>query len=290
MPGLALYMLGALLAFAYGAPQDAWRLAGGYLIFFFAHFSLTFSNDYFDQEADAFNEPTPLSGGSGALRSYPELAKPALWLSLSLIAASLLTALIYRSHYHLPWYFLLLVLAGNLLGFFYTAPPLKLAYRGLGEPATMLAAGFIMPSMGYLCMQGRLDPEFLALVPTFLGYGALFIISVEMPDRQADLLGGKHNLLVRSGLDKGLRAAFLATAISSLYLVLLISISYGQVDLRPLFLFSLLPLSAALTGLRVREDERPRVIAQVKVNFASIMAFVLLADVYLAWSLWMPIQ
>jgi 1,4-dihydroxy-2-naphthoate octaprenyltransferase len=290
VPGLALYVLGAFLAFAYGAPVDAWRFVGGYLIFFFAHFSLTFSNDYFDRRADSFSTPTPLSGGSGALRSHPELARLALWLSLTLIGASLLTAVAYRSHHDLSWYFLPLVLAGNLLGFFYTAPPLKLAYRGLGEPATILAAGFIMPAMGYLCMQGRLDLEFLTLVPALMGYGALFIISVEMPDREADERGGKRNMLVRAGLNRGLWAAMLASATASLYLLILVSISYGEVDLRALLVFSMLPLVAAIIGLRVHEDDRSGVIAQVKLNFAAIMGFVLLADAYLAWSLWAPVQ
>lgn len=290
VPGLALYVLGALLALAYGAPVDAWRFVGGYLIFFFAHFSLTFSNDYFDRRADSFNVPTPLSGGSGALRSHPELARLALWSSLLLIAASLISAVVFQSLYPLAWYFLPLVIAGNLLGFFYTAPPLRLAYRGLGEPVTILAAGLIMPAMGYICLQGRLDPEFLMLVPALMGYGAFFIISVEMPDREADMRGGKRNMLVRTGLNKGLWAAMLATATASLYLLLLVSISYGEVDLRALLVFSLLPLSAALVGLRVREDDRFGVIAQVKLNFSAIMVFVLLADAYLAWSLWTPVQ
>jgi 1,4-dihydroxy-2-naphthoate octaprenyltransferase len=290
VPGLALYVLGALLSFAYGAPQDAWRFAGGYLIFFLAHFSLTFSNDYFDRRADSFNTPTPLSGGSGALRSHPELAIPALHLSLLLIAASLLAASLYQIQYSMPWYFIPLVLAGNLLGFFYTAPPLRLAYRGLGEPATILAAGVVMPAMGYLCLQGRLDIEFLALTPALMGYGAFFILSVEMPDRKADMLGGKRNLLVRAGLEKGLKAAFLATAWSSAYLLYLVFISFGSVELRPLLLFSLLPLSAGLLGLMVREVDRTRVIAQVKANFAALMGFVFLADAYLAWSLWLPVQ
>ncbi len=123
VPGLALYVLGAMLSFAYGAPQDAGRFAGGYLVFFLALFSLTFSNDYFDRRADSFNTPTPLSGGSGALRSHPELARPALHLSLLLIAASLLAASLYQIQYSMPWYFIPLVLAGNILGFFYTAPP-----------------------------------------------------------------------------------------------------------------------------------------------------------------------
>ena len=290
MPGLALYLLGALLGFAYGAPQDAWRFAGGYLIFFLAHFSLTFSNDYFDRKADSFNTPTPLSGGSGALRSHPELARVALALSLLLIVASLLAALFYQSLYPMPWYFLPLVLAGNLLGLFYTAPPLRLAYRGLGEPATILAAGIVMPAMGYLCMQGGLDLEFLALTPALMGYGAFFILSVEMPDRDADLQGGKRNLLVRAGLEKGIWAACLATAWSSANLFLLATISFGSVDLLPLAVLSLLPLFAGLLGLRVRVDDRSMLIAQVKVNFAALLSFVFLADAYLVWWLWAPVQ
>jgi 1,4-dihydroxy-2-naphthoate octaprenyltransferase len=38
---------------------------------------------------------------------------------------------------------------GNLVGWFYSAPPLRLAYRGLGEFSTAATVGFLVPAMGY---------------------------------------------------------------------------------------------------------------------------------------------
>lgn len=290
VPGLALYIFGALLAINQGAPADIWKFIGGYLVFFFAHFSLTFSNDYFDQRADRFNRPTSLSGGSGALRTHPELARPALLISLFLIAASLMAAVVFQFYHRMPWYFLPLVIVGNLLGFFYTAPPLKLAYRGLGEPATVLAAGLVMPGMGYICLRGLLDLEFLALTPALMGHGAFFILSVEMPDLEADARGGKRNLMVRFGMQRGLMTAFLACSWASAYLLALVIIKSGPVDLRPLLAFSLIPLGASLSAMRARYDDRSKVVAQVKTNFTALMLFVLLADAYLALSVWWPVQ
>jgi 1,4-dihydroxy-2-naphthoate octaprenyltransferase len=76
VPGLLLYILGFLLAAVHGANLDQGQFIWGYAIFFFAHFSLTFSNDYFDQEADSYKTPTPLSGGSGVLRWPGRLSGP----------------------------------------------------------------------------------------------------------------------------------------------------------------------------------------------------------------------
>jgi 1,4-dihydroxy-2-naphthoate octaprenyltransferase len=71
-----------------------------------------------------------------------------------LIALSLITALIFHLRFHTPWYFLAMVLVGNLLANFYAAPPLRLAYRGPGEVSTMFAAGILTPGMGYICAFG----------------------------------------------------------------------------------------------------------------------------------------
>ncbi|MBN1110082.1 MAG: prenyltransferase [Methanomassiliicoccales archaeon] len=281
VPGLILYVLGFLLAVILGSVADMGRFLWGYLVFFLAHFSLTFSNDYFDQDADDHNIPTPLSGGSGALRQCPELARVALWTSLLLILGSLIAAVGFQMRYQPDWYFLPFVITGNLLGFFYTAPPLRLAYRGLGEISTMFAAGIIMPGMGYMCAQGFLDLGFLLLTPVFLAYGAFFILSVEMPDVEGDRAGGKRNLLVRYGPDKGPLVSLLSVLTGSgLLAALTLWDPSGAPGYAWLLLFSVLPLSAGLIGTLVDPLDREKVIGQVQLNFASLIIFLLLINGY----------
>ncbi len=217
IPGLLLYILGFLLAVAYGADLELEKFVLGYLIFFTAHLSLHLSNDYFDQKADSFNSPTVVSGGSGILKAHPELARPALVISVSLIVISLLIAIYFQVRFAAPWYFFPLVLIGNGLGYFYAAPPFRLAYRGLGELSTAFAAGVLMPGMGYISAMNALDHNFLILAPAFLAYGVFFILNVEMPDAQGDREGGKVNLPAVYGERRAYHAVLLSISLGTTY-------------------------------------------------------------------------
>lgn len=64
---VALFAMGAAWAIILGSPFSLARILLGYLIILPAHLSVSFSNDYFDVEADKHGKPSPLSGGSGIL-------------------------------------------------------------------------------------------------------------------------------------------------------------------------------------------------------------------------------
>ena len=63
IPGFMLYLMGYLLALLSGVDYDFSKFGFGYLIFGTAHLSLSFSNDYFDREADRNSVKTAFSGG-----------------------------------------------------------------------------------------------------------------------------------------------------------------------------------------------------------------------------------
>ena len=79
----------------------------------------------------------------------------------------------------------------------YTAPPLKLVYRGLGEMAVALGFGPIMLLGAYVVQTGRAgaEPFVLSLVPGILI--ALILYVNEIPDRRSDAEAGKRTLPVR---------------------------------------------------------------------------------------------
>ncbi len=131
--GLALFVFGASWAILLGAPFSLSRILFGYLVLMPAHLSISYSNDYFDVEVDKYDKPTLFSGGSGILVNHPGLRKPALWIAIALILISLVLGIAFRIIYSFPIWFLGFAILGNLLGWFYTAPPLKLVYRGLGN-------------------------------------------------------------------------------------------------------------------------------------------------------------
>jgi 1,4-dihydroxy-2-naphthoate octaprenyltransferase len=289
IPGALLFTLGALLATAKGAVFDAVLFLFGYAIFFCAHLSVSFSNDYFDRETDQVAQQSAVSGGSGVLVQHPELAPTALRIALLLLSLSVLTAVAFTWYFSYSLWFLLYAVLGGLLGWFYTAPPLKLAYRGLGETSTTFASGFVMPGMGYLVMSGTIDLWFVVLSIPLMCYSLLFILTVEMPDVEFDRLTGKVNLMVRRGIARGARVALLATVLAtlSLFLIAYTNVLGEVIDFWYLAAFSLLPLAIAAYGAGRDLRVRGTVLSQVKLNFVgmmSVLVFVIALSLAAIWA------
>jgi 1,4-dihydroxy-2-naphthoate octaprenyltransferase len=273
IPGLLIFTLGALLAVVNGAILDPIKFLFGYAIFGTAHLSVSFSNDYFDREADRTAKQTPFSGGSGVLVQHPELSRFAVRFAIFLIIISISIAILFDLVYSYDPFFLALVVLGSLLGWFYTAPPLKLAYRGLGEVSTILATGLIMPVMGYYVMGGAIDARIVALSFPLMCYALLFILTVELPDVEVDRSGGK------AGVRLSVIATLAATVLFAIFALL------GA--LRPLemwffVLLSAIPLIAALYGLTMRSEEPRLIVRQVKLNFSALLLILTIAVGYLA--------
>jgi len=195
--GFLTFTSGALLAGILTGKFFLDKFIFAYLILMPAHLSVSYSNDYFDWKADHYIKPNLFTGGSGVLVENPELRNIAKKIALSLIFSSIVMAIIYTIIYASP-FFLLLVVFGNILGWFYSAPPLKLSYRGLGEVA-MVLSGFIIPGLGYLAMAGFIDIKFLLFSIPQMIYQVVFILSVELPDRKGDKDAGKNTFTVKYG-------------------------------------------------------------------------------------------
>jgi len=163
-------------------------------------------------------------------------------------------------------------LAGVSLACFYHAPPLRLAYRGLGELAVALVYGPMIATGTYLVQVGRVDGGILlASLPLGLLVAAFLWIN-EFPDYRADAACGKRNLVVRLGRRTASRvfAALVLTAFLVLTLLPLLgvpgSVLVGWVGAVP-------GLWAA--GRLVRSHDRvPRI---VPAQAMTLLAFVLYA-------------
>ena len=165
------------------------------------HLGVNLANDYFDHlsGADDLNPAplSPLAGGSrviqeGLLSAVSVLRGALLLLGLGVSLGLLLSAL--------TGILLLLIGAfGVLTGYFYTAPPLKLGYRGLGELCVALDFG-VLPTLGAFYVQtGRLSlGALLASLPvSFLVASILW--ANEIPDIPYDKRAGKLTLVARLG-------------------------------------------------------------------------------------------
>jgi 1,4-dihydroxy-2-naphthoate octaprenyltransferase len=283
IPGLLIYTLGALLAIINGAIGDPIKFLLGYAIFGTAHLSVSFSNDYFDRDADRIANQTPFSGGSGVLVQHPELSRFALRFAIFLIIASIMIAIVFELVYSYGPFFLALVIFGSLLGWFYTAPPLKLAYRGYGEISTILATGLIMPTMGYYVMDGAIDARIVALSFPLMCYALFFILTVELPDVEVDRLGGKKNLMTYNGRKSGIMLSTIATlAAMILFIILALSGALLPLEMWLFVILSIIPLGVAVYGLTTRSEEHQLIVRQVKLNFSALLLILVVAVAYLA--------
>lgn len=282
IPGFLLYALGALFSVVNGLRFDLGKFFFGYTIFFFAHLSLSFSNDYFDRETDRQSQETMVSGGSKVLVKHPELAPLALKIAIALIVLSAIAAAAFVVIFSYPTSFLIFSVLGALIGWFYTAPPQKFVHRGLGEITTALASGLVMPGMGYFVMSGTIDWKLGVLSIPLVLYGFFFIFTVEMPDVESDRLGGKTNLLVRRGLTTGLMAMVMvnAGATVSLSIIAYTGVLGTIINFWYLALFSPLLLLIAVYGAIRNIVESAQLLGQVKLNFLGMMAFLIFFVLY----------
>lgn len=285
LASLVLFTMGATWAIILGAEPGFWKLIWGYLIVFCAQLSVSFSNDYFDSETDRYGDPSLFAGGSGILVRNPELKVPARWAAVALILLSLALGSLFMVHYAYPVWFFGLIIIGNLLGWFYAAPPLRLAYRGLGEISTSLAAGAFLPGMGYLAATGTLDGNGLVIMIPLLLIGLAFILSVEIPDMEADRLGGKKTWVARWGRVFGFRVIGILLLIVAGYYFLVPAIAAKPlpVNFRILGFFSLLPLFAAWVGIGKRPAGKLESTFIVNIIIGAMIAFFVLADTYLVY-------
>lgn len=283
--GLALYLLGGLWAVLLGAPFALSRLLLGYLVILPAQLSVHFSNDYFDVGSDGPARPTLISGGGGVLLEHPELREPVKWIALGLIFSSLAIGVVFLQAFAYPLWLFGFVVLGNLLGWCYSAPPFSLSRRGLGEVCYTFIAGILVPGMGYLALRRAIDSGGLFLLLPLLLYGLVSILSVEVPDVEADLLAHKATWLVRMGRASGfmLIGWLLLTATGYFFITPLFFPLPVRVDPRVLGLLSLLPMAVGLVGMLRRPLERKAATGIATGIVIMLAAFSIFVDSYLIY-------
>src|SRR4030066_237637 len=165
LPVFMVFSCGTLLALLAGESFYLTKFIFGYMIFFSAQLSVQYGNEYFDYDADRMTIPTFFSGGSKVLRNNKNLKIFSKLISISLLIISIILSVLFVLIFESSVWIIILAVLANLLGWFYSAPPLKLSYRGLGEITIMLIIGIILPIAVFIMIDRfyRFDINFILL-------------------------------------------------------------------------------------------------------------------------------
>jgi len=271
LPFLTATIVPVLLGILIAASDGAFDLLTAVLTVIGASFvqlAINVSNDVFDtaQGADDANvTPTQFSGGSRVIQYGLVTFRQMATLAVGFFAAAAvvgLLLLVLRGSSAL----LIIGVAGFIVGLGYTAPPLKLVYRGLGEIAVAVGFGPLMLLGAYVVQtRGVLSWEpFVASIPIALLIALVLYVN-EIPDRRGDARVGKRTLPVRFSQEAvvgGYRVATLAA-----YGALLVGVVAGLLPIPALLMLLTVPLALQVgRGLSPNYDNPYALMAVMGVN------------------------
>ncbi len=240
------------------------------------HVALNLTDDYYDFRhlVDAFDSHgNPYSGGSGMLSKgliRPESMRN-VFILFYLFAIGIGIGLgILRG-----FLVFLLLIFGFFCAFFYTAPPVRFGYRGLGEVAQLLCFG---PGIGlgaYYVQTQRVSWEaFWGTLPFGIMLFSMITIN-EIPDYFEDRKGGKLNLVARLGREKGVRL-FIVSLLSA-YTSILIGVILKKIPPLGIIAFLTFPIAYKTISILKSRYQEPVRLAPANLgmicthNFTAIL-------------------
>jgi len=217
----------------------------------FVHLGLNVGNDVFDtlSGADQANvTPTQFSGGSRVILYGLLTMRQMVAMMLGFYAVGGGIGL-YLAITRGFWPLLAIGLVGMFLAVFYTAPPLRLVHRGVGEIAVALGFGPVMAIGAYYVQaQGWSWEAIYASLPVAILIALVLYVN-EVPDRPGDAAAGKRTLPVRLSKEAVIRA-YVASVLAAFALVLFGAIA-GVIPRPTLIALAAAPLAAEVyRGLR----------------------------------------
>ncbi len=225
-------------------------------------------NDYYDHKSknDDLNlHPTPFSGGSRVIQEGSIPSARIFYAGLMFFGSASIIGL------YLNWsskgnIILILGLVGVLLGFFYTADPLRIGYLGVGELAVGFGCGPLIVSGAYYVQAQRMSLEpILASIPISILIMLVLYIN-EFPDYEADKLVNKKTWIVILGKERAIKIYYLL--LSLVYLAIVSGIILRFLPLFSILAFLTLPLS--LKAIAISMKNYNKIEEFLPVNAATI--------------------
>jgi len=263
-PFLSVTLVGCLVglasAHAGGLRIDALTAILTVLFALMAHAGVNVLNDYFDDRngTDAANSERvfPFTGGSRFIQNGVLTQRATGLFGYLLLLAVIPAGLWLAAHSAagLIW----IGIAGLVVGWSYSAPPLELVSRGLGEVA--ITCGWLLVVVGadYVQRHG------FSFAPCAAGLSfALLVANVlyinQFPDAKADAIADKRTVVVRLGAARARVGYGLLAALAGLWLIG--CVLTGHLPL--LALVALLPLGLSAAALKIlwKQATRPSALA-----------------------------
>ncbi|MFB3887768.1 MAG: prenyltransferase [Thermodesulfobacteriota bacterium] len=169
------------------------------------HLALNMTDDYYDfhhlVDVYAENGRNPYTGGSGLLSAG--LIQPQEMRRVFTVFYMIATGIGLYLGAVRGSFIILLLAFGLFCAFFYTAPPIRFGYRGVGEMAQLLCFGPAIGLGAYYVQAQRISWEaFWGTLPFGIMLFSMITIN-EIPDYLEDRKAGKLNLVARFGREKG---------------------------------------------------------------------------------------
>lgn len=206
-----LYILGVAAAWNDMESLRVSELVIGLILVWLVQLMTHYNNEFCDLETDrATGISTYISGGSRVLlRGLIPPVTAHVAAIVSLLLAAILTLMIIL-FFNIGTLFLALVIPCFFVGWFYSAQPIKLVSRGMGEISIVIVTCFLLPLTAYYLQTSTMTMGMIAPgIPIGLFTFAL-ILTTELPDIDADALTGKMTLSARLGFEKTMTFQFIS--------------------------------------------------------------------------------
>jgi 1,4-dihydroxy-2-naphthoate octaprenyltransferase len=247
-------LVGLAGAAASGAPFDGARATLTLLGASLAHAGANLVNDFHDRDADAANPDGlhPFTGGSRMIQRGLLEARTIAAYGYALLAATAALGVVLAAGRPQLWG---VGAVGLLLAIAYSAPPLRLSARGVGE--AVIATAWLLVAVGAdMAQRGA-----WSLTPVVAGLPLALLVAAILlangyPDRRADAAAGKRTIVVRLGTCRATRVYLGLVAAAALWL----AGAVAAAALPAWALAGLLPLALSLDAarrLRRHRDDDP---------------------------------
>jgi len=271
--GFLGYLIGALFSLNLGGSFSWTWFALGYMIVLFMDLSTHYNNDYYDVEIDR-HAPFKPFGSVNLFIEHPELRGSAFIIAVGASALSLLiaSALVLVGS---AWYLLAVVALFNVLGWLYSAPPVRLHSRRLGEVTIAVGTGFCVPAVGYIVADGAVDGAFLLFSAPLVLYGFVLSLCLQLPDLESDQALGKKTLVGLIGRRRSYLLVLLSSvAASACYFILLPKTGVFEA----MQLVSLAPVGSSLISVILLNDSQAHARLFTKVNVSALFLLLIGLD------------